>query len=116
MFYSCNTRCVKITVKTLKEKREEGKKALVKAETHLLHLPSSPCHQGVLLPACISAKMLEEMHLVLSFPLNFIAFMVSWYQVTAKETQLPLHLGSALFNFSAGIALLLTANGKIPNL
>lgn len=61
--------------------------------------------------------MIEEIHLVLPFPVNFFAFMVSRYQVTVKETQPPLYLGSTLLNFSVGKALLLlTANGKIPNL
>lgn len=61
--------------------------------------------------------MLEEIHFILSFPVNFFAFMVSWYQVIVKETQIPLYLGSTLFNLSVGKALLLlTANGKIPNL
>lgn len=61
--------------------------------------------------------MLEEIHLILSLPVNFFAFMVSQHQVTVKETQLPLYLGSTLFNLTVGKALLLlTASGKIPNL
>lgn len=103
--------------KHLKSRQRKEEKPWWRLKHICCTCPSLPCHQGVLLSAGISAKMLEEMHLVLSSPLNFIAFMVSWYQVTAKETQLPLFLGSTLFNSSVGTALLLlTANGKIPNL